>query len=48
MICEECNKKLLYLKDVVDDPFMYCTNCLRVWVEMKKEKGLWYEVKNAL
>jgi len=33
MICEKCNKKLAYVKDVVGDPFMYCPTCLRVWVE---------------
>jgi len=45
MICEKCNKKLVYLKDVVDDPFMYCPVCFQVWAEMKKEKkGLWYNV----
>jgi Zn-finger nucleic acid-binding protein len=33
MICDKCNKKLRHVKDVVGDPFMYCTECRRVWVE---------------
>jgi len=32
MICEECNKQLRHVKDVVGDPFMYCTDCRRVWI----------------
>ena len=35
MICEKCNKKLVYLRDVVDDPFMYCPMCNRLWAEVK-------------
>ena len=33
MICEKCNKKLRYVKDVVGDPFMYCTECRGVWIQ---------------
>jgi len=33
MICEKCNKKLMHVKDVVGDPFMYCPDCCQVWVE---------------
>jgi len=33
MICEKCNKKLQYVRDVVGDPFMYCPDCCQVWVE---------------
>jgi len=33
MICEKCNKKLAYVKDVVGDPFMYCPDCRQVWVD---------------
>ena len=33
MICDKCNKKLQYVRDVVGDPFMYCPDCCQVWVE---------------
>jgi predicted nucleic acid-binding Zn ribbon protein len=35
MICDKCNKKLKYVRDVVDDPFMFCPGCLKVWAEVK-------------
>ena len=47
MICEKCNKKLAYVRDVVDDPFMYCPVCSRVWVESKSNEGLFYQVSNG-
>jgi len=47
MICEKCNKKLMYVRDVVGDPFMYCPDCRSVWVEMTgPAKGAWYERVN--
>jgi len=33
MICEKCNKKLRHVKDVVGDPFMYCTECRGVYID---------------
>jgi len=44
MICEKCNKKLAYVRDVVGDPFMYCPDCCQVWVEMTRPaEGAWYK-----
>ena len=41
MICEKCNKQLVYLRDVVGDPFMYCPECLQVWVETQDKIKDW-------
>jgi uncharacterized C2H2 Zn-finger protein len=37
MICEKCNKKLKYVRDVVGDPFMYCPTCSQVFAELNTE-----------
>ena len=37
MICEKCNKKLMYVRDSWDDPFLYCPDCCQVWVERVKQ-----------